>query len=125
MTFGAGAEVPAEPVVSLCMADGSEVRRPLRDVRARQVAAAVPWRAARSARVQSHYPGFYWSETTGSHVVYESRLELARLLAADFDPAVTAIAAQPLQLNDTSISFLTDADAAKAALTRTALLLRL
>jgi glyoxylase-like metal-dependent hydrolase (beta-lactamase superfamily II) len=31
----------------------------------------------------------------------------------------------PLQLNDTSISFLTDADAARAALTRTALLLRL
>jgi hypothetical protein len=28
-------------------------------------------------------------------VVYESRLELARLLLADFDPQVTAIAAQP------------------------------
>jgi hypothetical protein len=98
VTFGAGAEVPAEPVVSLRMADGSEVRRLLRDVRARQVAAAVPWRAARSARGQSHYPGFYWSETTGSHVVYESRLELARLLVADFDPVVTAIAAQPFLL---------------------------
>jgi hypothetical protein len=98
VTLGAGAEVPAEPVVSLRMADGSEVRRPLRDVRARQVGAAVPWRAARSARGQSHYPGFYWAETTGSHVVYESRLELARLLLADFDPAVTAIAAQPFLL---------------------------
>jgi len=98
VTFGAGTEVPAEPVVSLRMADGSEVRRLLRDVRARQVAAAVPWRAARSARGQSHYPGFYWAETTGSHVVYESRLELARLLVADFDPAVTAIAAQPFLL---------------------------
>src|SRR5258708_25370031 len=98
VTFGAGAEVPAEPVVSLRMADGSEVRRLLRDVRARQVVAAVPWRAARSARRQSHYPGFYWSETTGSHVVYESRLELARLLVADFDPAVTALAAQPFFL---------------------------
>jgi len=98
VTDGAGAEVPAEPVVSLRMADGSEVRRLLRDVRARQVAAAVPWRAARGARGQSHYPGFYWSETTGSHVAYESRLELARLLLADFDPAVTAIAAQPFLL---------------------------
>jgi hypothetical protein len=64
VTLGAGTEVPAEPAVSLRMADGSEVRRLLRDVRARQVAAAVPWRAARSARGQSHYPGFYWSETT-------------------------------------------------------------
>src|SRR5258708_2583026 len=98
VTVGGGAEGTAEPVVSLRMADGSEVRRPLRDVRARQVGAAVPWRAARSARGQSHYPGFYWSETTGSHVVYESRLELARLLLADFDPAVTAIAAQPFLL---------------------------
>jgi hypothetical protein len=98
VTLGAGAEVPAEPVVSLRMADGSEVRRLLRDVRARQVVAAVPWRAARSARGQSHYPGFYWAETTGSHVVYESRLELARLLVADFDPAVTSIAAQPFLL---------------------------
>jgi hypothetical protein len=96
VTDGAGTEVPAEPVVSLRMADGSEVRRLLRDVRARQVVVAVPWRAARSARGQSHYPGFYWAETTGSHVVYESRMELARLLAADFDPVVTAIAAQPV-----------------------------
>jgi hypothetical protein len=32
------------------------------------------------------------------HVVYESRLELARLLLADFDPLVTAIAAQPFYL---------------------------
>ena len=98
VTEGADTEVSAEPEVSLRMADGSEVRRLLRDVRARQVVTAVPWRAARSARGQSHYPGFYWSETTGSHVVYESRLELARLLAADFDPAVTAIAAQPFLL---------------------------
>ncbi len=98
VTFGADAEASAEPVVALRMAGGSEVRRPLRDVRARQVTEAVPWRAARSARGQSHYPGFYWSETTGSHVVYESRLELARLLVADFDPGVTAIAAQPFLL---------------------------
>jgi hypothetical protein len=32
------------------------------------------------------------------HVVYESRLELARLLLADFDPKVAAIAAQPFYL---------------------------
>jgi hypothetical protein len=38
--------------------------------------------------------------TTGWHVVYESRLELARLLLADFDPDVVAIAAQPFLLTD-------------------------
>jgi len=34
-----------------------------------------------------------------AHVVYESRLELARLLLADFDRAVVTIVAQPFQLN--------------------------
>ena len=94
-TDGSGRADPAgfaEPVVSLRMADGSEVHRPPRDVRARQVVAAVPWRGTPSAR-GAHYPGCYWSATTSTHVIYESRLELARLLIADFDPAVTAIAA--------------------------------
>ncbi len=101
MTGGGGREGPAEfsePVVSLRMADGSEVHRPLRDVRASHVTAAVPWRAARSVRGQRHYPGFYWCATTGGHVIYESRLELARLMLADFDRAVTAVAAQPFWL---------------------------
>jgi hypothetical protein len=53
----------------------------------------VPWRTARSARGQAHYPGYFWSAAMGTHVIYESRLELARLLLADFDRDVTAIAA--------------------------------
>ena len=72
--------------------------RPLRQVTASVVVAAAPWRTARSARGQAHYPGYYWSATTGGHVIYESRLELARLLLADFDPGVVAIAAQPFLL---------------------------
>ena len=32
------------------------------------------------------------------HVAYESRLELARIMLADFDPAVAGLAAQPFQL---------------------------
>jgi hypothetical protein len=80
------------------LAGGGEVEYPLRQVTAGQVAAAVPWRRARSVRGQAHHPGFYWSATTGTHVIYESRLELARLLVADFDPAVVEIAAQPFLL---------------------------
>jgi len=34
----------------------------------------------------------------GRLVVYESRLELARIMLADFDPSVAGIAAQPLLL---------------------------
>ncbi|MEV0225933.1 TnsA-like heteromeric transposase endonuclease subunit [Streptomyces sp. NPDC050704] len=59
---------------------------------------AVPWRTFRWYQGQRHYSGTYWSATTRSHVRYESRLELARLLFADFDPWVQCIAAQPFLL---------------------------
>jgi hypothetical protein len=39
--------------------------------------------------------GGYWSATEGRHVIYESRLELARLLFSDFDRSVHRICAQP------------------------------
>jgi hypothetical protein len=102
-----------DAVVSLRMADGGEASFPLRQVQGRQVQgrqvqgrqvqgrqviAAVPWRKTRSARGQAHYPGYFWSVTMGGHVIYESRLELARLLLADFDRDVAAIAAQPFLL---------------------------
>jgi hypothetical protein len=45
-----------------------------------------------------HYSGWYWSSTMGRHIAYESRLELARIMLADFDPAVSGLAAQPFEL---------------------------
>ena len=87
-----------EPSASVRLRDGTVSEWPLRQLTAGEVVAAAPWRAARSARGQAHYPGYYWSATSGGHVIYESRLELARLLLADFDPGVTAIAAQPFLL---------------------------
>ncbi|WP_405928063.1 TnsA-like heteromeric transposase endonuclease subunit [Streptomyces griseus] len=59
---------------------------------------AVPWRSFRWYRGQKHYSGTYWSSTTRDHVIYESRLELARLLYADFDRLVRYIVAQPFLL---------------------------
>ena len=61
---------------------------------------AVPWRAIRSHHGQHHLPGLYWSATTARHVVYESRLELARLLVADFDRDIVGIAAQPFLVRE-------------------------
>lgn len=55
----------------------------------------APWRQFRWHRGQAHYSGLYWSATTGGHVAYESRLELARMLLADFAPQVRWIVAQP------------------------------
>jgi hypothetical protein len=58
----------------------------------------VPWRRFRSRQGQAHLSGSYWAATTCGHVVYESRLELARLLLADFDRDVVDIYAQPCRL---------------------------
>lgn len=58
----------------------------------------VPVRDFRWFKGRRFYSGWYWSATTGGLVAYESRLELARILLADFDPEVTAIAAQPFLL---------------------------
>jgi len=60
--------------------------------------AGMPVREFRSYRGRKHYSGWYWSATTAGHVVYESRLELARILLADQDPQVVAIAAQPFRM---------------------------
>ena len=38
------------------------------------------------------------ASTQRDHVIYESRLELAVLLSADFDPSVVGIVAQPFLL---------------------------
>jgi hypothetical protein len=70
----------------------------LDQVRLRDFAGSVPWRRWRSHHGQAHLSGSYWAATTGGHMVYESRLELARLLLADFDPQVSQIWAQPCRL---------------------------
>ncbi|MGW3933766.1 TnsA-like heteromeric transposase endonuclease subunit [Streptomyces microflavus] len=59
---------------------------------------AQPWRTFRWHKGQQHYSGTYWAATERDHVIYESRLELARLLFADFSPAVRHVVAQPFLL---------------------------
>lgn len=63
-----------------------------------EVAHGQPVREFRSYKGRRHYSGWYWSATVGHLVAYESRLELARILLADFDPDVAGITAQPFQL---------------------------
>ncbi len=58
----------------------------------------LPWRTFRWYHGQCHYSGSYWSATESAHVIYESRLELSRLLMADFDNSVIQIRAQPFQM---------------------------
>ena len=63
-----------------------------------EVLVGLPVREFRWYRGRRHYSGWYWAATTGGHVVYESRLELARMLLADRDPDVVAMVAQPVWL---------------------------
>mgnify|MGYP000474615091 CR=1 FL=1 len=78
--------------------DLSEVAREWTAAGIDELADAAPWRTFRWHRGQKHYSGTYWSSTVGGHVIYESRLELARLLFADFDISVRQIVAQPFLL---------------------------
>lgn len=59
---------------------------------------ARPWRTFRWYKGQRHYSGTYWSSTVRDHVIYESRLEMARLLFADFARDVRHVVAQPFLL---------------------------
>jgi hypothetical protein len=63
-----------------------------------ELVAGLPVREFRWYKGRRHYSGWYWSATTQRMIVYESRLELARIMIADFDPLVAGIAAQPMQL---------------------------
>jgi hypothetical protein len=78
--------------------DGREIAVPWSGAGSAALAGAAPWRRFRWVTGQKHYSGTYWSTTEHGHVIYESRLELARLLYADFDPRVNRIVAQPFLL---------------------------
>lgn len=79
-------------------ANGEFVDTTLRRLPPDDVLAGCPVREFRWWEGKRHYSGWYWSATTGAHVVYESRLELARILLADQNPDVVAIAPQPFLL---------------------------
>ena len=79
-------------------ADGEFAETTLDRVVPADVVAGLPVREFRWYKGRQHYSGWYWSATMSGHVVYESRLELARIMLADFDPAVAGLAAQPFQL---------------------------
>ena len=87
-----------EVAVRYRRSDGVFVDAVLDQLPVDEVLAGSPVREFRSYRGRKHYSGWYFSATTGGHVVYESRLELVRILLADQDREVVAIAAQPFRL---------------------------
>ncbi|ETZ32887.1 TnsA-like heteromeric transposase endonuclease subunit [Mycobacterium intracellulare] len=81
------------------MSSGSEIVVDWSALDADAVARGRPWRTFPWYLGQRNYSGLYWCATERAHVGYESRLELSRLMVADFDPAVKRIASQPFWLN--------------------------
>jgi hypothetical protein len=79
-------------------ADGEFTETTLDRLLLADVLNGLPVRDFRSYKGRLHYSGWYWSATMARLVAYESRLELARILLADFDPGVTGLAAQPFLL---------------------------
>lgn len=63
-----------------------------RDVRFEDVA---PVRRFSWSKAQRHWPGWWWSATTGQHVGFESWLERDHVLLLDFQPDVVGFASQP------------------------------
>jgi len=95
----AGSLGPTDAVVDIRDRDSlSEVSAEWHCATIESLMSAAPWRMFRWRAGQVHYSGTYWCATTRDHVIYESRLELARLLFADCDRAVLHVIAQPFLL---------------------------
>ncbi|MEZ0053766.1 hypothetical protein ABIA30_004799 [Mycobacterium sp. MAA66] len=101
MSTAVGAGEPQDPmdtVVRFRRDDGTVVTHDWTDPRIDLTTPLAPWRIPRWVHGQRHYSGRYWCATTTRHLLYESRLELARAIYADFDRSVNHIVAQPFQL---------------------------
>jgi hypothetical protein len=79
-------------------ADGTPHRESLTACVTERFENALPVRSFQWTKGASHFPGSWWSSTTGDHVGFESWLERDHVMAMDFDPGITGIASQPFWL---------------------------
>jgi hypothetical protein len=79
-------------------ADRRRHREPLAACVTERLEDALPVRSFQWAKGASHFPGSWWSSTTGEHVGFESWLERDHVMVMDFDPGITGIASQPFWL---------------------------
>lgn len=91
------ASAPAPVLKIRKSADAVDVLQ-IEDARLHHFDVAIPWRDFRWYKKQRHFSGSYWSSTMEAPVGYESRLEYANLVLADFDPQVEWILSQPFLL---------------------------
>jgi len=79
--------------------EGCVRREQLAECAAGRFEDAVPVRSFHWAKGAAHFPGSWWSSTTGDHVGFESWLERDHVMLMDFDPDITGIASQPFWLH--------------------------
>jgi hypothetical protein len=79
--------------------DGARQREPLAVCAATRFENVLPVRSFQWTKGSAHFPGAWWSSTTGTHVDFESWLERDHVMAMDFDPDITGIASQPFWLH--------------------------
>ena len=89
---------PDDMTLDIRLESGDVARVGMSSAKPAMLDEAVPWRTFRMYYGQPHYSGTYWCATVNSSVIYESRLELSRLILADFDMKVSHIVAQPFLL---------------------------
>src|SRR5580698_7072661 len=96
---------PVEPCdlpddLQLVFVDDRDRRRTLalEDAAVLDFGMAKAFRKPPAYRGQRNFPGWWWSATTRSHVLYESWLERHHVIEADRDARVVAIAGQPFEL---------------------------
>lgn len=95
---GSGDRLTAEFEVAFVDGDGVEVRASLADAAGVPFEAVAPVRRFSSYKRQRHFPGLWWSSSTGGHVGYESWLERDHLMMLDYESAVVGLASQPFWL---------------------------
>jgi len=96
---------PVEPCelpndIQLVYVDDRDRRRTiaLEDAAGLDFSLAKAFRKPLAYRGQRNFPGWWWSATTRSHVLYESWLERHHVIEADRDAHVVAILGQPFEL---------------------------
>jgi hypothetical protein len=96
---------PVEPCelpddIRLVYVDDRDRRRTvtLEDAAGVDFGLAKAFRKPPAYRGQRNFPGWWWSATTRSHVLYESWLERHHVIEADRDARVAAISGQPFEL---------------------------
>jgi hypothetical protein len=98
-TVISGSALQAADDIQLVFADDRTVVTPsLLRMRPQLTSAGRGHSVAARIRGQRNFPGWWWSATTRSHVVYESWLGRHHLIEADHDDRVTGIAGRPFEL---------------------------